>query len=139
MEPVLTYRGAVYPWHCDQVGHMNIMWYAGKFDEASWNLLLQLGLTPSYLRDNFFGIAALTQETAFKRELLAGDVIDITSRVSTVAEKTLCFVHTMYQGESNEIAASCTLTVVHMDRRARKSRPFPQAIREYAEKLAGLV
>lgn len=31
-EPVLTYRGVVYPWHCDQVGRMNAMWYVGKFD-----------------------------------------------------------------------------------------------------------
>ena len=33
---VETYRGAVYPWHCDHMGHMNVMWYVGKFDEATW-------------------------------------------------------------------------------------------------------
>lgn len=27
---LLTYRGAVYPWHCDHMGHMNVMWYVGK-------------------------------------------------------------------------------------------------------------
>jgi acyl-CoA thioesterase FadM len=31
-----TYRGVVYPWHCDHMGHMNVMWYVGKFDEATW-------------------------------------------------------------------------------------------------------
>ena len=30
-QELLTYRGGVYPWHC---GHMNVMWYTGKFDEA---------------------------------------------------------------------------------------------------------
>ena len=25
-----TYRGTVYPWHRDHVGHMNIMWYVGQ-------------------------------------------------------------------------------------------------------------
>ena len=34
MEQEATYRGTVYPWQCDHVGHMNIMWYVGKFDEA---------------------------------------------------------------------------------------------------------
>ena len=29
----ITYRGVVYPWQCDHMGHMNVMWYAGKFDE----------------------------------------------------------------------------------------------------------
>ena len=35
METEATYRGTVYPWQCDHVGHMNIMWYVGKFDEAT--------------------------------------------------------------------------------------------------------
>ncbi len=26
METDATYRGTVYPWQCDHVGHMNIMW-----------------------------------------------------------------------------------------------------------------
>ena len=38
-----SYRGAVYPWHCDHMGHMNVMWYVGKFDEATWNLFAQTG------------------------------------------------------------------------------------------------
>jgi len=42
-----TYRGAVYPWHCDQMGHMNVMWYVGKFDEATWNLFAEMGVTLS--------------------------------------------------------------------------------------------
>jgi len=50
LDPVLdpiTYKGCVYPWQCDQVGHMNIMWYVGKFDEANWNHMARVGLTPS--------------------------------------------------------------------------------------------
>lgn len=39
----VTYKGAVYPWQCDHIGHMNVMWYVGKFDEANWNFLLHLG------------------------------------------------------------------------------------------------
>jgi len=36
MQSAATYCGTVYPWQCDHVGHMNIMWYVGKFDEANW-------------------------------------------------------------------------------------------------------
>ena len=36
MTPIVTYRGTVFPWHCDHMGHMNVMWYTGKFDEATW-------------------------------------------------------------------------------------------------------
>ena len=48
----ITYRGAVYPWHCDQMGHMNVMWYVGKFDEGTWNLFSRVGLTPSFFREH---------------------------------------------------------------------------------------
>ena len=62
-----TYRGTVYPWQCDHVGHMNIMWYVGKFDEANWNFFARLGLTPSYLRESGRGMAAVQQNIAYKR------------------------------------------------------------------------
>jgi len=39
----VTYRGTVYPSQCDHMGHMNVTGYVGKFDEASWRLLLTLG------------------------------------------------------------------------------------------------
>jgi len=51
MDSQATYRGTVYPWQCDHVGHMNITWYVRKFDEANWNLFARIGLTPTYLRE----------------------------------------------------------------------------------------
>ena len=42
----LTYRGVVYPWHCDHMGHMNVMWYVGKFDEGTWQFMAAIGATP---------------------------------------------------------------------------------------------
>ena len=82
METDATYRGTVYPWQCDHVGHMNIMWYVGKFDEANWNLFARLGLTPSYLREAGRGMAAVQQTITYKRELLAGDIVEVRSRLA---------------------------------------------------------
>jgi acyl-CoA thioester hydrolase len=28
------------------------VWYVGKFDEATWDLMAAIGITPAYLRDN---------------------------------------------------------------------------------------
>ena len=67
MESDATYRGTVYPWQCDHVGHMNIMWYVGKFDEANWNLFARIGLTPTYLRQSGHGMAAVQQNISYKR------------------------------------------------------------------------
>ena len=132
MAQLLTYRGTVYPWHCDHVGHMNNMWFAGKFDEASWNLMLQLGITPSYLRDTGHGMAAVEQATSFKREVLAGDSVEVRSRVLEVRERVVRLVHEMYIVETGELAAVCAITGVHVDTHARKACPFPDAIRQKA-------
>ncbi|HXP70110.1 MAG TPA: thioesterase, partial [Candidatus Dormibacteraeota bacterium] len=42
-ERAITYRGVVKAEHCDHMGHMNVMWYVGKFDEASWQLFAAMG------------------------------------------------------------------------------------------------
>jgi acyl-CoA thioester hydrolase len=132
MEAEATYRGTVYPWHCDHIGHMNSMWYVGKFDEASWNLLARIGLTPTYLRQSGRGMVAVQQNISYKRELLAGDIVEITSRLLELRDKSIRFLHEMRNAETGEIAATCEITGVHMDRQARKSAAFPEAIRTAA-------
>jgi acyl-CoA thioester hydrolase len=134
MRAEATYRGTVYPWHCDHIGHMNVMWYVGKFDEANWNLIARIGLTPTYLRQSGSGMAAVQQTISYKRELLAGDIIEIRSRVLEVGNKSIRFLHEMRNAETGEIAATCETVGVHMDRQARKSAAFEDAIRNVAAK-----
>jgi acyl-CoA thioester hydrolase len=135
MESEATYRGAVYPWQCDHVGHMNIMWYVGKFDEANWNLFARIGLTPSYLRESNRGMAAVQQNISYLRELLAGDIVEVRSVLLEIRDKSIRFRHDMRNAETGEIAASCEITGVHMDRQARKSVAFDEAIRRTAARL----
>ena len=134
MDSQATCRGTVYPWQCDHVGHMNIMWYVGKFDEANWNLFARIGLTPTYLRESGRGMAAVQQNIGYKRELLAGDIVEVNSEMLEVGVKSIRFRHEMRNAETGEIAATCEITGVHMDRQARKSVPFAPAIREVAMK-----
>src|SRR3954447_7232250 len=128
----ITYRGAVYPWHCDHVGHMNVMWYVGKFDEATWNLFARIGLTPTYLRECGRGMAAVQQNITYQRELLAGDIVEVKSVLLEIRDRSIRFRHEMRNAETGEIAASCEITGVHMDRQARKSVIFAPAIRNAA-------
>ena len=134
METDATYRGTVYPWQCDHVGHMNIMWYVGKFDEANWNLFARLGLTPSYLRSSGRGMAAVQQNITYRRELLAGDLIEVRSHLLELREKSIRFRHDMTNAETGELAAFCEIMGVHLDRSLRKSVPFAEAIRDTATK-----
>src|SRR5215470_5795487 len=129
-ESILTYRGAVYPWHCDQMGHMNVMWYVGKFDEATWQLLASVGLSLSRLRKDGIGIVAVEQHIEYKRELLAGDLLTIHSSFQEVREKTLRFAHEMTNQETQQLAARTVLTGVCIDLTARRARPLPEDVRE---------
>ena len=128
-----TYRGVVYPWHCDHVGHMNVMWYVGKFDEATWQLFTTLGLGPSWLRENGRGMAAVDQRIAYQRELHAGDAVVVRTGVLEVRAKVLRFVHQMSNVETGEIAAQTMLVAVHLDTRLRKSCELPQVVVERAQ------
>ena len=130
-----TYRGLVYPWHCDHMGHMNVMWYVGKFDEATWNLLAAGGLTPAFLKEHRRGMAAVQQNITYRRELLAGDTVAIRSAFLEIREKVAKFVHEMRDAVSGEISAVCVLTAVHTDSQTRRSCPFPPKFVQSARSL----
>lgn len=134
-EMVVTYRGVVYPWQCDQVGHMNVMWYVGKFDEASWQFFAQFGITGSYLEERKRGMGAVDQRISYKREQRAGAVVSIRSGCLGVREKVIRFYHEMRNDISGEVAATTTLTAVHFDSELRKACPIPGEIADRAREF----
>jgi len=129
-EFVVTYRGTVYPWHCDHMGHMNVMWYVGKFDEASWQLLSEVGLTRARFKRDCSGMAAVEQHIHYQRELHAGDVVSVRSKILEVREKSIRMRHELWNDETSEIAAVTETTAVHIDATARKARQLPADVRE---------
>jgi len=134
---LVTYRGTVYPWHCDHMGHMNVMWYVGKFDEASWQLLACLGLTTSRFRLEGIGMAAVEQRVEYLRELQAGAVISIRSAVLQIMEKAVRIRHDMTNDETGDLVASTTIVAVHLDTTTRRARPFPADVHERVALMLG--
>jgi len=134
-ELIETYRGAVYPWHCDHMGHMNVMWYVGKFDEATWNLFAEMGVTAAFLKESRRGMAAVQQNITYRRELVAGDIIAVRSAFLEVRDKVVKFVHEMRNAQTGDVSAICVLTGVSMDAQTRKACPFPEDILARARKL----
>lgn len=129
-----TYRGVVYPWNIDHVGHMNVQFYTGKFDEATWHFFAKLGLTPTFLREHNTGMAALDQRTQYKREVLAGSLLVIRSVPLEVQRKTVRFRHTMVDGETDQEIAVTELLGVYMDKALRKSKELPALVVSHAER-----
>jgi acyl-CoA thioester hydrolase len=134
-QPLLTYRGAVYPSQCDHMGHMNVAWYVAKFDEATWQLFNAIGLTPSRLRKEHIGMAGVEQHIEYKRELYAGDVVSVSSTVLEIRDKAIRFAHEMTNDETGELAARMVVVAVHLDAATRKARAFPEDVRDRASAM----
>ena len=124
----ITYRGLVQQSHCDHMGHMNVMWYVGKFDEATWNMAAMMGMTSQYMRETQRGMVAVDQRIAYKREALAGDVVIVRTAVLALKPKSIRFVHEMFRADTGDHLATTLLTGVHIDAVARKSTQFEPQI-----------
>jgi acyl-CoA thioester hydrolase len=130
-----TYRGVVYPWSIDHMGHMNVASYTARFDEATWHFLARLGLTPGFLKRSGRGAVAADQKTQYKREVLAGTLLHVTTELRDLGRKSIRFVHHMYDSETNDEVAVTELVGVYWDTEARCSVELPDLVRDGAKAL----
>jgi acyl-CoA thioester hydrolase len=128
MKQFETYRGFVYPWCIDHVGHMNVQSYVARFDEASWHFLARLGLTPSFLSAQQRSLVALDQRIQYHREVMQGTLLDICTELVEVKEKTLRYQHRMRNSESTQDLATMDLLVGYLDRATRRMTVLPNLV-----------
>ena len=124
----ITYRGSVYPRDCDHMGHMNVAAYVEKFDNATWNLFTDHGLSRVYLKTEGIGLASVNQNITYKRELRAGDVITVRSDLLALAGKKIRFRSIMFNSETGEEVAEIENLAVCLDMSRRKACEFPMEI-----------
>lgn len=130
-----TYRGTVYPWQCDQVGHMNVAFYVAKFDEATWQFFARIGMDGRYFREQRGGMGAVEQALTYTRELHGGDCIHIETEVLEVHDKAITFKHHMHDSGSGELVSTCTITAVHIEPKERRGSRLPDDVATKARKL----
>ncbi len=127
-----TYRGKVDPSEIDHMGHMNIKYYAEKFDQATWKILMAVGVTPRYVQETGKGFAVLESLTKYLHELLAGTSVLIETVLLEVTTKKVRILHRMKKKETGEIVATNELLGIHFDLKLRKSCEMPSSIFETA-------
>lgn len=133
----VTHRGVVYPRELDHMGHMNVVSYVAKFDQATWTFFNDIGFTPEYLRTSGRALAAVRYDVSYKKELLAGDVVTIRTRLLRVGSSSLAYLHEMSNGETGELVATAEVTGVLIDRQTRRSTPFPRDVADRLRKELG--
>ena len=132
---VETFRGAVYPWEIDVMGHMNVRHYMAKYDDATLQLFGMLGLTVAYFRNESRGMGAVQQNLSYRRELFPGDLIAIRSEIVEFGRRKLRFFHRLFDTITAEEVAMADMIGVHFDRETHRAVPFPDAVRRSAATL----
>lgn len=132
-----TYRGTVFPWECDANGHMNVRFYVAKFDEGTWQFMAQIGATREELKRRNCGPMAVSQNIAYKRELVPGDTVLVATSLVSLGNSSCRFRHVMTDSASGAVAAEMELVGVFVDLATRKAMPVWPELRAKAEALLG--
>jgi acyl-CoA thioester hydrolase len=129
----ISYRGVIFPWDCDAMGHLNNKHYFGLFDQAAWHLFLALGFRPVAAARTGLGLADVNQSISLKREVLAGQLIVIRSYLERVGTKSLTARHEMFDAENGEPVAQLLSVTAFFDLQLRRATPIPTQIRAAAQ------
>ena len=132
---VTTFIGVVYPWHHDQMGHMNVQHYIGMFDNGTWNLFAEIGLTADWMKENTRGMAAVQQNISYRREMTSGDLVEVRSGFLEISPRKVRFVHEMINRGTGEITAVAEITGVMLDTVKRRSVAMPDDVMAKAQNM----
>lgn len=129
----ISFRGIVFPWDCDAMGHLNNKQYLGLFDQAAWHVFLALGYRAEMATREQIGLADVHQAIAYRKELRAGQLVVVRSWLERVGSRSLTAQHEMFDAGDGATVASLTSITSFFDLRERKSMPIPAEIRRAAD------
>lgn len=124
----VTVRG----YETDVQGHLNQAVYLNYAEHARWSLLQAAGISQAGLVATGVGPVALETTIRFRRELLAGDEVDVTCVFEWGGRKTFGILQSIRRLDGTE-AAEITGVGGLMDLKARKLVARPQ---EHFKELA---
>ncbi|WNM31148.1 acyl-CoA thioesterase [Streptomyces sp. Li-HN-5-11] len=118
---LVTVRG----YETDVQGHLNQSVYLNYAEHARWSLLQAAGISQARLVSHGVGPVALETTLSFRRELLAGDEVEVTCDFEWSDGKTFR-VHQLIRKTDGTVAAEVTGVGGLMDLKARKLVARPQ-------------
>jgi len=116
---VETFRGVIYPWHCDHQGHMTAMHYLGLFDQGFWHLYSIMGFTRAYMDEHGKGFVTVKDTIEYRSEQSAGATLIIESGLTKIGGSSAVSYSVMKNSETHEIAATWENISVYFDLAAR--------------------
>lgn len=129
-----TFRGVVYPWHCDAMGHMNTQFYASLYDGATLHFLALLCPTAA-LKAAGHGWADVRQLIEYRREAVGGDLLVVRSTLLRLGNSSIEYRHDLVNAETGTVHATSAQVTVLFDLAERKAIRLGDAIRRNAASL----
>ncbi len=130
-----AFQGMLYPMETDHMGHANVRFYSRAFNEAAYFTFTTAGITPAFMRENGRGMAAVTENFLYRREIMPGDLVMVKTCFIAFTEKSLKVWGVMIDTITDEICAINDQICVHLDTGLRKSSAFPAEIFEKGRSL----
>jgi acyl-CoA thioester hydrolase len=134
--PLALYSETVRPEWIDYNGHMNLAYYVLAFDHATDAFFDHIGLGADYLKRAGASTFALEAHITYEREMMVGAPMRFTTQLLGHDSKRLHYMHFMYHGEEDWLAATTELVSLHVDMTARRSAPMPDAVRQRLDAIA---
>ncbi|GGV71925.1 thioesterase [Streptomyces griseoloalbus] len=121
----------------DVQGHLNQAVYLNYAEHARWSLLQEAGITQSGLISQGVGPVALETTIRYRRELLAGDEVDVSCAFTWGGGKVFRIEQTITKSDGT-VAAEITAVGGLLDLEQRKLVPNPQEVFRDLAKDPGL-
>ncbi|MFP3921234.1 MAG: acyl-CoA thioesterase [Dichotomicrobium sp.] len=131
-----TAQTLVRPDDLDATGRLDLSALILHTSDANVQFQNRVGMTSSYMRGEKIGYATFAYRiTLHDLPREPGTVLKTESAVVQLGRSSLWFAHRVTDGMTGTAIADVAQFGVHFDRRARRSAPIPEAIRERAEAL----
>lgn len=111
-------------WECDSNGHMNVMYYINKFENAGRNLSLEMGTSKMMSKE--IGFVVVEQTIKYMKEFFEDDLLYVESSLVSFSNKAFIMRHEMYNGLTKEMVSSMVVIGVLFDKVKRKAISIPE-------------
>jgi acyl-CoA thioesterase FadM len=132
---VETFRGAVLASEYDSRSYMNSQLYVSRFDQSTWFLLGQVGLTPRSCAVRHCRVAVVRQNFQYLRELKGGELVIVRSGFTAVGKKHFRFLHQMLDQEDGQLIATSDVVAVEASLDSGKTQALPAQTRAQVEAM----
>lgn len=126
--PLSLFQCDVKPEWLDRHGHMNMAYYALAFTLATGALSDFLGFTRAHKDATNTANFAANMNISYFREVRSGDVLQFRSRILGCDPKRVHFWHEMRPVGKDDIAATCEMLSLHIDKSTRRVAPMDAGI-----------